>query len=78
MDFTENIMFVFEQKRFNFGLGLLFGIRSIWRILNTDFQVFAGIRTPKKTLFWPLEELGLSLSSLLKIKTVNYLKNKSN
>lgn len=36
-------------------------LRSIWRIPNSDFAVFAGIRTPKKGTFL-IEELGQSSS----------------
>ena len=62
-------------------LDLLFGIRTIWHSREyqiSPFHVFAGIRTPEKTPFWPLLELGLSMNPFLKIQIVNYLKSKSN
>ena len=62
-------------------IDMLFGIRSIWYSREyqiSHFHVFAGIRTPKKTLFWPLGEPGLSPNPFLKILIVNYLKCKSN
>ena len=33
----------------------------------SHFHVFACIRPPKKTLFWPLGELSLSMNTFLKI-----------
>ena len=45
----------------------LFGFRAKTKYQISHFKVFAGIRTPKKTLFWPLMELGLSLNPFLKI-----------
>ena len=44
--------------------------RAIWYSREyqiSHFHVFACIRTPKKIIFWPLGELGLSLNPFLKI-----------